>query len=42
MNKKGIYMISSRRDTITKFKHFTPYKNLKVAKGGNSATKDLG
>jgi len=42
MNKKGLYMLSSRRDPITKFKHFTPFKNLKVAKGGNSATKDLG
>ena len=34
-------MISSRHDPITKFKHFTSFKNLKIAKGGNSATKDF-
>jgi len=42
MNKKGIYMLSSRRDPITKFKHFTPYKNLKIAKGSSGSTVDLG
>lgn len=35
-------MLSSRRDPITKFKHFSPFKNLKTAIGGTGATKDLG
>jgi len=42
LNKKGIYLLSSRRDAITKFKHFTSFKNLKMSKAGSLALKDLG
>lgn len=41
MNLKGVYMLSSRRDPLTKFKHFTPFKNL-MPKKGLGVTKDLG
>lgn len=42
MNKKGIYMVSSRHDPLVKFRHFTSFKNLKMDKSGSGATKDLG
>ena len=42
LNKKGIYMLSSRRDSLTKFKHFTSFKSLKMNKAGTPALKDLG
>lgn len=42
MTSKGIYLLSSRRDPITKFKHFSPFKNLMVPKEGSGVTKDLG
>jgi hypothetical protein len=38
-NKKGVYMLSSRRDAITKFKHFVPFSGLK---DGASAMTELG
>lgn len=38
-NKKGVYYLSSRRDAITKFKHFTPFSNLKE---GEQAMNELG
>jgi len=42
MNKRGIYMLSSRHDELTKFHHFTSFENLKIGKNGSGATKDLG
>lgn len=38
-NGRGIYFLSSRRDAITKFKHFTPYSGLKA---GTDSVTDLG
>lgn len=38
-NGRGIYFLSSRRDSITKFKHFTPYNGLKQ---GTECITDLG
>jgi hypothetical protein len=29
-NGRGIYFLSSRREAITKFKHFVPYNELKA------------
>lgn len=42
MNKKGIYMVSSRHDSLVKFRHFTSFAHLKMDKAGSGATKDLG
>jgi hypothetical protein len=42
MNKKGIYILRSRRDAIAKFVHYTSFKNLKMSKAGSLAIKDLG
>jgi len=42
MTKNGVYLLSSRRDPITKFKHFSSFKNLMVPKEGAGVTKDLG
>ena len=42
MNKKGIYFLSSRRDALSKFKHFTSFKSLKIGKDGKPMIKDLG
>lgn len=39
MNGRGVYFLSSRRDSITKFKHYTPFSGLKL--GADSIT-DLG
>jgi hypothetical protein len=39
VNGRGVYFLSSRRDAITKFKHFTPHSGLKR---GPECITDLG